>query len=75
MKISNFPIFANNGMMGIKIWVFEAAESIPGLIFIPSVIIFDLEGPRPFFCLWAWEFFDFLNFTLYSKYGYQNMIF
>ena len=52
-------------MMGIKIWVFEAAESISRLIFISSVIIFDLEGPRPLFCPWAWEFFTILLIVSY----------
>ena len=47
MNISKFHIFTNNGMMGIKIYVFEAADSISGLIFIPSVIILAWRDHAP----------------------------
>ena len=43
-------------MMGTKIVVFEVAESIPGFSFTRGCMVFDLEGPRPFYFPRAWEF-------------------
>ena len=55
--------------MGIKIWGFEAAESIPGLIFIHSVIVFDLDGPRPFLVPMGKRFFEKHFLTYIVKMG------